>query len=309
VRSIINSPAVSFRDPQAETSFLAAADPEAYSTDPIDLQGRRATAASSRTHHGGGTLTVDERAALARGFAAIAFEAGAAILRVYAGEAAATAKSDGSPLTVADLASEAVIAAGLAALCPALPVISEEGEGAAAATPAGPFLLVDPLDGTKEFLGRSGEFTVNIALVEDGRPTAGVVLAPPPGRLWLGVAGQGAECRDGDAVRAIAVRRRDEAAGLVAVASRSHRDAATEAFLATLPVKEHRAIGSSLKFCLVAEGVADVYPRFGPTMEWDTAAGQAVLEAAGGRVATPEGAPFRYGKPGWRNGSFIAWGG
>lgn len=253
-------------------------------------------------------MTVDERAALARGFAAIAREAGAAILRVYAGEAAATAKSDGSPLTAADLASEAAIAAGLAALCPALPVISEEGEGAAAATPAGPFLLVDPLDGTKEFLGRSGEFTVNIALVEDGRPTAGVVLQPPAGRLWLGVAGQGAERREGAAAHPIAVRR-PEPAGLVAVASRSHRDAATDAFLATLQVREHRSIGSSLKFCLVAEGEADVYPRFGPTMEWDTAAGQAVLEAAGGRVITPEGAPFRYGKPGWRNGAFVAWGG
>jgi 3'(2'),5'-bisphosphate nucleotidase len=248
-----------------------------------------------------------DRSALVRCFTAAAETAGAAILAVY-GATDATEKADGSPLTAADLAAHEAILAALARDCPGLPVISEEGM--ADAVPAGAaFILVDPLDGTREFLSRNGEFTVNIALIEADRPTAGIVLAPALGRAWRGVVGEGAEARaNGVAEWRPITCRRPPAEGVVAVASRSHRDAETEAFLAARKVTGLTAVGSSLKFCLVAEGQADVYPRFGPTMEWDTAAGQAVLEAAGGGVLAPGGAPFRYGKPGWRNGPFIAWG-
>jgi 3'(2'), 5'-bisphosphate nucleotidase len=263
------------------------------------------------------------RAAALR-LADIAVVAGAAIMRIYAAPVEAQAKADGSPLTAADLAAEGVIAAGLARLFPGVPVISEEaavtaaGLGAAGET----FLLVDPLDGTKEFLTRTHEFTVNIAVIADRRPRAGVVYAPAMGRLWLGAAGAGAEARSiapTDAAQAVSeagpgsaiAARPLPADALVAVASRSHLDAETQRFLEGLPIGERRSIGSSLKFCLVAEGQADVYPRFGPTMEWDTGAGQAVLEAAGGRVMLPDGsAPLGYGKAAeaYRNGSFIAWG-
>jgi len=249
---------------------------------------------------------------------AIAAEAGSRILEVRQRPHAVTAKGDGSPLTEADLAAEAVIAAGLASAAPGVPVVSEEAADRPAPPAAGVFLLVDPLDGTREFLGPSGEFTVNIALVAAGRPVCGVVHAPAIGRIWRGLAGRGAEAAalaaGEDPARAqwvpCRVRPRPEGR-LTAVASRSHLDAETEAFLARLPVGEHRSIGSSLKFCLLAEGEADVYPRFGPTMEWDTAAGQAVLEAAGGRVTNPDGTAFTYGKAGegYRNGPFIAWGG
>nr|WP_244459935.1 3'(2'),5'-bisphosphate nucleotidase CysQ [Roseomonas fluvialis] len=248
---------------------------------------------------------------LAEHFAAIAQDAGSRIMSFY-GAARVAAKDDGSPLTQADVAAHDAILAGLAAACPDLPVVSEEDAVRADAAPDGPFILVDPLDGTREFISGNGEFTVNIALIDDGVPVAGVVHAPALGRLWLGALGAGATASgpDGAPMRPIAVRRPDPS-GLVAVASRSHRDAQTEAFLGGLPVAGLRSVGSSLKFCLVAEGEADVYPRFGPTMEWDTAAGQAVLEAAGGRVVCPDGAAFRYGKAGaaWRNGGFVAWGG
>ena len=256
-------------------------------------------------------------AALLPRLVAIAAEAGARIVAVRERPHAVEAKADGSPLTEADLAAEAVIAAGLAIAAPGVAVVSEEDADRVAPPAGAPFLLVDPLDGTKEFLGPSGEFTVNIALVEAGQPICGVVYAPALGRIWQGVVGQGASAGalapGGDpamiAWQPIRARPRP-AGGLVAVASRSHLDANTEAFLAALPVGDRRSIGSSLKFCLVAEGEADVYPRLAPTMEWDTAAGQAVLEAAGGSVATPEGAPFRYGKAdaGFRNGPFVAWG-
>jgi 3'(2'), 5'-bisphosphate nucleotidase len=251
----------------------------------------------------------------------IAIAAGQRIMDIYAAPGAVDHKADGSPLTAADLASEMVIAARLKAELPNLPVISEEAaiatDGLGSRGEA--FVLVDPLDGTKEFVSRTGEFTVNIAIIAGGRPRAGVVYAPALSRLWLGVVGAEAALVEvavaagtvGAATRwPIKARPRPEA-GLVAVASRSHLDAATAEFLAGLPIADRSSIGSSLKFCLVAEGLADVYPRFGPTMEWDTAAGQAVLEAAGGRVLTPEGAPLAYGKAeaGYRNGAFIAWGG
>ncbi len=245
----------------------------------------------------------------------IAVEAGRRIVEIRSRPHAVDSKADGSPLTEADLAAEAVIAAGLPGAAPGIVVVSEEAAEHVAPAEGAPFMLVDPLDGTREFLGPSGEFTVNIALILGGRPVAGVVYAPALGRIWRGALGHGAamaalpaDATPQDATwTPIRVRARPEA-GYTAVASRSHLDPETSAFLGTLPVAESRSIGSSLKFCLVAEGAADVYPRFGTTMEWDTAAGQAVLEAAGGRVTTPDGAAFTYGKPGFRNGPFIAWG-
>jgi 3'(2'), 5'-bisphosphate nucleotidase len=238
---------------------------------------------------------------------ALAERAGAVILGYYPGDVQARLKADASPVTVADEAAEAVILAGLAALTPEIPVVAEETVAGGHLPELGqqPFWLVDPLDGTKEFLSRNGEFTVNIALIEGREPTLGVVLAPALGQVWWGASRLGAMTRNGGGARAIACRRRP-AAGAVAVASRSHADPATEAFLDREDVAERISAGSSLKFCLVAEGLADLYPRFGPTMEWDTAAGHAVLAAAGGRVTTPDGAPFLYRKPGFRNQAFIA---
>lgn len=245
-----------------------------------------------------------------------AVEAGHRIMAVRAAGYATTAKADSSPLTEADLAAEDVIARRLAEWVPHVHVVSEEATRHPP-PPGAPFLLVDPLDGTREFVGDSGEFTVNIALIEDGRPTCVVVVAPALNRIWTGASGLGAmggviPGTGGlslDALRPIRARPRP-AARPVAVASRSHLDPDTAAFLDRIEAGERRSIGSSLKFCLLAEGEADVYPRFGPTMEWDTAAGHAVLAAAGGRVETPDGAPFRYGKAdaAFRNGPFIAWG-
>jgi len=237
----------------------------------------------------------------------LAERAGAVILEHYREGVAVRAKADASPVTVADEAAEAVILAGLAELTPEIPVVAEEtvAGGHVPELDEQPFWLVDPLDGTKEFLSRNGEFTVNIALIEGPEPVLGVVLAPALGQVWWGAQGHGAMTRNGGAAHVIAVRRWP-AAGGVAVASRSHSDAETEAFLDREGVAERISAGSSLKFCLVAEGKADIYPRFGPTMEWDTAAGHAVLAAAGGRVTTRNGEAFLYRKPGFRNPGFIA---
>jgi 3'(2'), 5'-bisphosphate nucleotidase len=239
---------------------------------------------------------------------ALADRAGAVILEHYHGDVVVRAKADASPVTVADEAAEAVILARLAELTPEIPVVAEEtvAAGHVPDLDDGPFWLVDPLDGTKEFLSRNGEFTVNIALIEGREPVLGVVLAPARGRAWWGARGSGASVRDAEGdVRAIAVRHPPDG-GLVAIASRSHRDAETQAFLDQAGVAECISAGSSLKFCLVAEGKADLYPRFGRTMEWDVAAGHAVLSAAGGQVTTKDGAPVRYHKPSFENPAFIA---
>jgi len=238
---------------------------------------------------------------------ALAERAGQVILEHYREGVAVRAKADASPVTAADEAAEAVILAGLAELTPDIPVVAEEtvAAGHVPALDAGPFWLVDPLDGTKEFISKNGEFTVNIALIEGREPVLGVVLAPALGKVWWGARGHGATARHGgDGARKIAVR--PQPARPVAVASRSHADPQTEAFLDEAGVAERISAGSSLKFCLVAEGKADLYPRFGRTMEWDTAAGHAVLSAAGGRVTTRDGAPFLYRKPGFENPGFIA---
>jgi len=240
--------------------------------------------------------------------------AGGAIMAVYATDFAVQTKPDESPVTVADEAAEKIILADLAAIAPGIPVVAEEAV-AAGQVPviAERFFLVDPLDGTKEFISRRDEFTVNVALIEAGEPLLGVVFAPARHELFWG------DVRAGKAGRIDAdpdgtmpslgnpiAARPAPARGLTAVASRSHRTPETDAFLANYPITEFRSIGSSLKFCLVATGEADIYPRLGTTMEWDTAAGHAVLAAAGGRVTGLAGEPFRYGKPGFRNGNFVA---
>jgi len=242
--------------------------------------------------------------------------AGGAIMAVYATDFAVQGKADESPVTAADEAAEKIILADLALIAPGVPVIAEESV-AAGKVPAIAecFFLVDPLDGTREFVARRDEFTVNVALIENGEPVLGVVFAPARRELYwgdvkAGKAGHidadpdGTMPSLGNAIHA----RHAPAGGVTAVASRSHRTPETDAFLANYNVVEFRSIGSSLKFCLVATGEADLYPRIGPTMEWDTAAGHAVLHAAGGRVTGLAGEPFRYGKPGFRNGNFLAQG-
>jgi 3'(2'), 5'-bisphosphate nucleotidase len=197
----------------------------------------------------------------------------------------------------------------LRALAPDIPVVAEEAVAAGQVPVIGErFWLVDPLDGTKEFIGRNGEFTVNIALIEHGAPVLGVVGAPALGRVYAGAAGEGAWVEDAQGRRAIRCRP-VPAEGLTVVASRSHGDAAAlEAFLAGRRVASLATAGSSLKLCLLAAGEADLYPRLGRTMEWDIAAGHAVLAAAGGRVTTLQGEPLRYGKSGFENPHFAAWG-
>jgi 3'(2'), 5'-bisphosphate nucleotidase len=248
---------------------------------------------------------------LREGAIALAREAAAAIMRVYAGDFDVRHKADDSPLTAADLASHRCIVEGLARLAPGIPVLSEESaeEVPASRRRQWPRLwLVDPLDGTREFVKRNGEFTVNIALIEDGEPVLGVVQAPATGALWHAGRGRGAFRREGE--RDVPIRVRAPATPPLRVAaSRSHRDARTEAVLARMGEVEPVGVGSSLKFCRLAEGAMDVYPRFGPTSEWDTAAGQCVLEAAGGAVFDPRGRPLRYNQRDTvLNGDFIALG-
>ena len=253
---------------------------------------------------------------LAWDLAQIAHEAGRLILRHYADIGTVRTKADSSPVTDADEEAEALILNRLARLAPDIPVIAEESVAKGRVPKSGArFFLVDPLDGTKEFLQKNGEFTVNIALVEHGQPIAGVVLAPAKRRAFIGDRPSGAfeleaaDDRSLDIGAARPIRARvPPASGLVAVVSRTHRDAQTDEYLAAYDVADLAAAGSSLKFCLVAAGEADLYPRHGRTMEWDTAAGQAVLEAAGGSVKTFDGKPLTYGKSegGYANPSFVA---
>jgi 3'(2'),5'-bisphosphate nucleotidase len=238
-------------------------------------------------------------------------------MAVYGTDFSAKTKSDLTPVTEADEAAERIILAGLKQFDPATPVISEEA-AAAGHLPevASRFYLVDPLDGTKEFISRNGEFTVNIGLVERGEPRLGVVYAPALNRMFLGEAGAGAwqgaispeAAPETASWQPIHTRAAAASEGLTVVASRSHRDARTDEWLKSLNVKNFKPAGSSLKFCLLASGEADLYPRFGPTMEWDTAAGHAVLRAAGGRVKREDGSNLDYGKcaEGFRNPAFIA---
>jgi 3'(2'), 5'-bisphosphate nucleotidase len=264
------------------------------------------------------SLTASERDRLARLFARIASEAGVAVMEVYASDFTSRTKADSSPVSDADERAEEIILKRLAADLPGVGVLAEETaarEGVGEARKS-TFLLVDPVDGTKEFLKRNGQFTVNIALVSEGRTEAGCVYAPARKDMYFGgatawgltgfSAGQTVGPAEGQPIRTRAY----PAAGMTAVTSSSHLDPETKAFLARHRIAGSTAIGSSLKFCLVATGQADVYPRWGPTMEWDTAAGHAVLQAAGGSVTRPDGSPFLYGKSasGYRNGPFVAWG-
>jgi 3'(2'), 5'-bisphosphate nucleotidase len=251
---------------------------------------------------------MDDRALLTLA-AELAEQAGAAILTIRARGFAVERKDDLSPVTEADRAAEAIIVAGLRSATPDLPVIAEEEVAAGRITaPTAAFWLVDPLDGTREFANGKDEFVVNIGLVRDGRIALGVVFIPALNELFTGIVGRGAWKRDKSGEAAIQARE-PPAEGLTVVASRAHGDtAAIDALLAGRRVARTLNYGSALKFCRVAEGVADLYPRFGRTMEWDTAAPQAVLEAAGGRVITTDGATLRYGKPGWENPHFTCWG-
>ncbi|MGA7596015.1 MAG: 3'(2'),5'-bisphosphate nucleotidase CysQ [Gallionella sp.] len=239
----------------------------------------------------------------------IAHRAGAAIMAVYQrGEAGETAKADNSPLTLADLAAHRIIVGELAGLTPDIPILSEE-----AADIAYPvrsqwtrYWLVDPLDGTREFINRNGEFTVNIALVESAEPVLGVVYAPVPGKCYFGAHGAGAFVQRGNApAQPITALPRRAGEPIRIVTSRSHRDARTEALLERLGAHQVISMGSSLKFCLVAEGAAHLYPRLGPTMEWDTAAAHAVVKAAGGIVCDMAGKELRYNKIDLHNPEFL----
>lgn len=243
----------------------------------------------------------------------LALEAGDKIMQVYNGpDFGVKLKSDASPVTEADEAADAIISAGLRAAFPDVALITEE-QADSHALSARTFLIVDPLDGTKEFVQRRGDFTVNIAYVDDGVPMRGVVYAPAQGRLFYTRAdgmsveetGEFLKIGAGPVVR-LTVSQPDNAA-LMVVASKSHRDAATDAYIAKYAVKDMKSAGSSLKFCLIATGEADFYPRLGRTMEWDTAAGDAVLRGAGGQVIRfDDHTPLAYGKPGWDNPFFIA---
>ena len=262
-------------------------------------------------------IKTSDRNSVALSFGRIASEAGDIIMKFYSSPAPTEKKADGSPVSEADRAAEEKIRARLGALFPGVPIIAEESFDLAAANRVGDrFILVDPLDGTREFINHRDEFTVNIALIEDGVPVAGCVYAPALDRMYLG--GEEAfrvELTPGSPLPDISELQRLQTKpydpkGFRAVASRSHLDPETEGFLAAVPTYERRQAGSSLKFCLIAEGEADVYPRFGPTMEWDTAAGHAVLTAAGGTVVAGAGTPLRYRKAeaGFRNPAFVAWG-
>lgn len=251
----------------------------------------------------------NELARLINPVRAIAEQAGAAINRYYHDGFTIRTKMDESPVTDADEAADAIILPALAKLLPGVPIVSEEAglRGTSVDFARDRFWAVDPLDGTKEFIRRSDEFTVNIALIENGRPVLGVVHAPALDVTYCGAGPGTARMQRLAQVARPIVARPAPSDGLIVLASRSHDSSAELAdFLARFPVKERRRVGSSLKFCCIAAADADLYARLGPTCEWDTAAGQAVLEAAGGTVTLTDGSPFTYGKPSFLNPSFVA---
>ncbi|MFV0298699.1 MAG: 3'(2'),5'-bisphosphate nucleotidase CysQ [Hyphomicrobiaceae bacterium] len=247
--------------------------------------------------------------------------AGEIEMNYYRSGVAVQTKSDESPVTLADQEAEVLLLQALARVAPAIPVVAEEAVAAGKVPAAAEtFFLVDPLDGTREFINQRDEFTVNVALVQAGKPILGLVYSPAIDDLYVAFGpGHAARASIAPGTRPatpeactfvrIATRSPDRAA-LTAVASRSHVTEETEAYLARYTIAERRNSGSSLKFCAIARGDADIYPRLAPTMEWDTAAGHAVLAAAGGAVTAPDGTPFLYGKAaaGYRNGHFVAWG-
>ena len=236
----------------------------------------------------------------------ICLEASLEVMRIYHADHGISIKGDDSPLTLADLAAHRIIKSRIGAITPDIPLVSEEDEDMASRLVkcAGTFWLVDPLDGTKEFIARNGEFTVNIALVADGYPVLGVVAAPALGILYWGGAGLGAWRQTAQETCEIHVSKENTSTRVVA--SKSHLNAETSAFISRLGQVELIQAGSSLKFCRIAEGSADVYPRLAPTCEWDTAAAQAVLEGAGGFVTDLNGQRLRYGKESMFNPHFVA---
>ncbi len=248
---------------------------------------------------------------LVRAVVALARRAGTKILEVYHSDFATERKQDGTPVTVADTAAEAIILPGLQELTPAIPAIGEESAAAGADQPvtSDTFWLVDPLDGTREFVKRNDEFSVNIGLIENGIPVLGVVHGPVTGVTYAAHGPGTAIVTHAELDQARPVRRRNRDPGaLVALVSRSHSVGdRLGTYLDTLPVAERLPCGSALKFGLLADGKADFYPRFGPTSEWDTAAGHAVLNAVGGHLETWQGEPWRYNKPGFRNPGFLAY--
>jgi 3'(2'), 5'-bisphosphate nucleotidase len=261
-------------------------------------------------------IDCDQAAALMEPLTELVLRAGDAILAVNRRAMKVDGKVDGSPVTDADLAADRIIGEGLKRLAPQVPTLSEERVGEAKPPYRGSFLLIDPLDGTKEFLAGRGEFTVNLALVSDGVPLLGLIGAPALGLLWRGLVGRGAErLTFDDAGRAmpqpIRTRRFPKpGAPWVAAVSRSHGDPRTEAFIDSYPGAVRETIGSAVKFGRLAEGVADIYPRLSPTSEWDVAAGHALVTAAGGKVTDADGRPLRFGEGlgGFIVPGFIAWG-
>lgn len=252
-------------------------------------------------------------------FEEAALRAGRIILDIYERGCAVETKADASPVTEADIAAEAEILAVLTPILPNIPVIAEEqmSQGIQPDISGGRFLLIDPLDGTREFVSRNGEFTVNIALIENGVPVAGIVYAPVLGTAYVGGASGAWKLEvglDDQIISRKQIHVRERQTPPVALASRSHKDAFTGPYLDSLGVTECRTVGSSLKFGVLAEGEADIYARYNRTMEWDTAAGDAVLRAAGGMTMTADGTPLRYGKTGqtndadFANPGFFAWG-
>jgi 3'(2'), 5'-bisphosphate nucleotidase len=247
---------------------------------------------------------------------AIAARASAAILAVPLSAAGVRIKDDNSPLTKADEASERIVVDGLAKILPDIPIIAEESAAAAPRRVAQSCAIVDPLDGTKEFIAGRDEYTVNIALVTRGMPIAGIITAPKRGLLWRGVVGRKAErlridfATGMNASEKVTIQTRPAPAELTAAISRTHLDPNSEAFLSRLKVRELHASGSSVKFCHLAQGDADVYPRLSPTCEWDVAAGCAILTAAGGKVTDPRGGELRFasGAEKFSVPGFIAWG-
>ncbi|MDD9990670.1 MAG: 3'(2'),5'-bisphosphate nucleotidase CysQ [Rhodospirillales bacterium] len=248
----------------------------------------------------------EDYARLAAAARQLALEAGRTIMVFYRDGTPVETKADCTPVTEADRAADRIIVAGLLAADPGIPVISEESTSTGPAPAGGRFWLVDPLDGTREFIARTGEFTVNIALIEAGRPVVGVLHAPVQGETYVADGMGGAVRIVGDGPPQAIRARPVPAQGPAVVASRLHRDAETNAYIAGLGAARTVSAGSALKFGLLARGEADIYPRFGRTMEWDTAAGQAVLEAAGGHVRDLNGRTLSYGKAGFINPPFVA---
>jgi 3'(2'), 5'-bisphosphate nucleotidase len=256
-------------------------------------------------------------AALLDPLTALVAKAGAAVLAIKAGHMTISGKADGSPVTDADLASDAIIAEGLARLCPDASLLSEERVHLATPPYGGSFFVIDPLDGTKEFIAGRDEFTINVALVTGGVPQLGVIGAPALGLIWRGLVGHGAErlavAADTSAGSPEPIRTRSfpgRGAPWIAAVSRSHGDSRTDAFIASRPGAVRRPLGSAVKFCRIAEGGADIYPRLAPTGEWDVAAGHALVAAAGGKITDGRGGALRFGqsRDGFLVPEFIAWG-